>query len=460
MRGRIPIHTLLIALVFATLPAAASGAEPPLTVTIYNDNLGMIREVRALQLVRGTQAYRITDVAAEIEPGSVRLRSLTAPESFRLQEQRFEFDLTGTDRLLERWLGEPIVVTIEEGGTYRGKLLDARGGDAILELDDKSIQVIKAQAVTTLQFPGLPEGLTTKPTLVWLLESTKSGKHEAEITYLTRGLSWQAEYAASLHEGGDRLELSGWASIENRSGLTFKDARLQLVAGDVHQVAPPRYPAKAEMRREVAMMAEAPTSEGFEEQPLFEYHLYTLDRPATLTDREAVQLTLFPRATVKAAKEFTYDGSRDKDKVRINVVLTNTKETGLGMPLPAGRVRVYKPAGGGPEIFTGEDRIGHVAEGEEVRVYLGNAFDIVGERTVTETRQISKRSRQETVEISLRNRKDEPVTVTVIEHLRGDWKFIGTTPKIRKKEARKVEFEVAVPKKSEETFTYQVLYTW
>jgi hypothetical protein len=460
MRGRIRTHPLLIALLFVTLPAAASGAEPPVTVTIYNDNLGMIREVRALQLVRGTQEYRITDVAAEIDPGSVRLRSLTTPESFRLQEQRFEFDLTGTDRLLERWLGQPIVVTIEEGGTYRGKLLSAPGGDAILELEDKSIQVIKAQAVTTLQFPGLPEGLTTKPTLVWLLESTKSGKHEAEITYLTRGLSWQAEYTASLHEGGDRLELSGWASIENSSGLTFKDAAVQLVAGDVHRVAPQPYLAKAEMRREVVMMAEAPPSEGFEEQPLFEYHLYTLERPATLTDREAVQLTLFPRATVKAAREFTYDGSREKDKVRINVVLTDTKENGLGMPLPAGRIRVYKAAGGGPEIFAGEDRIGHVAEGEEVRVYLGNAFDIVGERTVTETRQISKRSRQETVEISLRNRKDEPATVTVIEHFRGDWKFIGTTPKIRKKEAHEVEFEVAVPKKSEQAFTYQVLYTW
>jgi hypothetical protein len=214
------------------------------------------------------------------------------------------------------------------------------------------------------------------------------------------------------------------------------------------------------MRSNAVVLAEATPREDFEEQSLFEYHLYTLDRPATLTDRQVKQLVLFPPATVKAAKEFTYDGSRDKDKIRANLVLNNTKENGLGKPLPGGRIRVYKSVRGQKDAFAGEDRIGHVAEGEEVRVYLGNAFDLVGERTVKETRQISKRSRQETVEVQLRNRKDEAVSVTVIEHFRGDWKFVGDTPKIKKKEALKVEFEVTVPKKGEKVFSYQVLYKW
>jgi hypothetical protein len=208
------------------------------------------------------------------------------------------------------------------------------------------------------------------------------------------------------------------------------------------------------------MMEAAAPAPGFEETPHFEYHLYTLDRLATLADRQSKQLTLFPPASVKADKEFTYDGARDQDKVHVNLVLVNTEENGLGKPLPEGRIRVYKETGGDTAGFAGEDRIGHVAEGEEVRVYLGNAFDMVGERRVLETRQVSKRSRQETVEIELRNRKAAPVTVTVIEHFRGDWKFIGTTPKVRKREAYKVEFEVTVPKKDEEAFTYQVLYTW
>ena len=451
----------LIVLLSLSLASQTAAAEPPVTVTIYNNNLAMVQEVRSLHLARGIQEYRIADVAGEIDPTSVRLQSLTAPESFRLQEQRFEFDVTATDRLLERYLGQTIVVTIEEGGTYRGKLLNAHGGDAILELDDKSIQVIMGGEVSTLQFPALPEGLTTKPTLVWLLECTKPGKHQAEISYLTGGMQWQAEYTAGVNEAEDRLELTGWASIENRSGLTFEGARVQLMAGDVHRVAKQPYRAKAGVRREVAMLAEAtPSGAGFEEQPLFEYHLYTLDRLATLADRQVKQLVLFPPARVKAAKEFSYDGSRDKDKVRANLVLNNTKENGLGKPLPGGRIRVYKSISGRKDAFAGEDRIGHIAVGEEVRVYLGNAFDLVGERTVKETRQISKRSRQETIEVRLRNRKDKDVSVTVIEHLRGDWKFVGETPKIKKKEARKVEFEVTVPKKGEKVFSYQVHYKW
>jgi len=457
------VATFCLAVLVCLVPATASLAAnqaPPLTLTIYSDNFAMVQEVRGLRLARGTQEYRVSDVTGQIEPTSVRIQSLTAPDTVTLHEQRFEFDLAGTDRLLDRYLGRPVVVTIEGGTAYQGTLLNAHARDAVLQLEDGSVQVIKEDQITTLQFPALPEGLITKPTLVWLFESTKSMKHNLEISYITKGIQWQAEYIASIREEQGLLELGGWASIENHSGHTFKDARLRLVAGDVHRVSPQPYRAKDGFRRGAAMMEAAAPAPGFKETPHFEYHLYTLDRPATLTDRQSKQLTLFPPASVKADKEFTYDGSRDQEKVRVNLVLDNTKENGLGKPLPAGRIRVYKESGGSTAAFAGEDRIGHVAEGEEVRVYLGNAFDLVGERTVLESRQVSKRSRQETVKIELRNRKDAPTTVTVIEHLRGDWKFIGTTPKVRKKEAHKVEFEVTVPKKGEKSFTYQVLYKW
>jgi hypothetical protein len=429
-------------------------------VTIYSDNFAMVQEVRTLLLSRGMQEYRITDVTGRIEPASVRFRSLTAPDTVTLHEQRFEFDVADTGRLLERYLGLPVVVTIEEGGTFRGTLLNADGGDAILQLEDKSVHVIKAQTITTLQFPALPEGLVTQPTLVWRLASTRSAKQDVQLSYLTQGMNWTAEYVAGINEAEDRVELAGWAAIENRSGYTFRDVRVRLVAGDVHRVTPRPHRAKEGLRRDVAVMAASAPAPRFEEKPAFEYHLYTLDRPATLTDRQTKQLTLIPATSVKADKEFSYDGSRDEDNVRVNLVLKNTEDNGLGRPLPEGRIRVYKETGGTASVFAGEDRIGHVPEGEEVRIHLGNAFDIVGKRTVLEARQVSKRSRQETVEIELRNRKDAPVTVTVVEHFRGDWKFIGSTPKIRKKEARKVEFEVAVPEKGEEVFTYQVLYRW
>ena len=179
-------------LVSLSLAAAAFAAEPPVTVTIYNNNLAMVQEVRTLHLARGMQQYRLSDVTGQIEPTSVRFQPVTAPDALRLHEQRFEFDLTGTERLLERYLGKPVVVTIEEGGTYRGTLLNAHAGDAILKLDDGTIQVVKARNLSTLQFPALPEGLTTKPTLVWLLECTRPGKHDAQISYLTKGVQWEA----------------------------------------------------------------------------------------------------------------------------------------------------------------------------------------------------------------------------------------------------------------------------
>jgi hypothetical protein len=462
-RNTMRVPTFCLAVLLTLIPSTQTFAAddvPPLTLTIYNDDFAMIQEVRGLRLARGTQEYRVSDVPGQIEPTSVRFRSLSSPESITLHEQRFEFDLVGTHRLLERYLGQLVIITIEEGGTFSGTLLNAHGDDVILQLEDGSVLAIDRGEIATLRFPSLPEGLITKPTLVWLIASTKSMKHDLAISYLTKGIRWQAEYIASIREEEGLLELSGWASIDNRSGQTFKDARVRLVAGDVHRVSPQPYRAEDGMRRGAAMMEAAAPAPGFEETPHFEYHLYTLDRPATLTDRQSKQLTLFPPTSVKAAKEFTYDGARNQKKVRVNLLLNNTKENGLGKPLPAGRIRVYKDTAGDTAAFAGEDRIGHVAEGEEVRVYLGNAFDLVGERSVLETRQVSKRSRQETVKIELRNRKDTPVTVTVIEHLRGDWKFIGTTPKVRKKEAHKVEFEVDVPRKSEKSFTYQVLYKW
>ena len=237
---------LCFILLFTLVPAITTFAagEPPVTLTIYNDNFAMIQEVRGLRLARGTQEYRVSDVTDQIEPTSVRFLSLSAPDTVTLHEQRFEFDLAGTDRLLERYLGQPVVVTIEEGGTFSGTLLNAHSGDAILQLEDGSVQVIKSQTITTLQFPALPEGLITKPTLVWLLESTKSMKHNVQLSYLTKGLRWQAEYIASIREEEGLLELGGWASIENRSGHTFKDARVRLVAGDVHRVSPQPYRAK------------------------------------------------------------------------------------------------------------------------------------------------------------------------------------------------------------------------
>ena len=237
------------------------------------------------------------------------------------------------------------------------------------------------------------------------------------------------------------------------SGATFADAQLKLVAGDVNRVVDER-PVRALFRAETAMAGDSQ----FEEKTLFEYHLYTLQRPATLKDRQIKQLALFPAAQASVRKLYTYDGAIDDRKVRVSLEFKNSAANGLGMPLPKGKVRVYKKDAGGSQEFVGEDRLDHTPKDELVRLRLGNAFDIVGERIVKDVRQVSRTSRQETVQIKLRNHKAEEITVNVIEHFSGDWSFVGKTPTVVIKEAQKAEFQVRVPANQESSFEYTVLY--
>ena len=254
-----------------------------------------------------------------------------------------------------------------------------------------------------------------------------------------------------------RLELGGWVSIDNRSGATYRDARLKLVAGDVHRIAPQPVPVEYRRTLEAAMGVGAPQ---FEEKAFFEYHLYTLIRPATVRDRQIKQLALFPNADVAVKKILTYDGNRDGTKVKVNLEFDNKKKNGLGIPLPEGKLRVYKMDQDESLEFNGEDLIDHTAKDEKVRVFLGNAFDVVGERRQTELKKITDRSREESYEIKLRNHKENAIEVLAVEHLWGDWKITQSTHEYRKKDARTVEFPLPVPKDGETILTYTVRFRW
>ncbi|MBN2413665.1 DUF4139 domain-containing protein [candidate division KSB1 bacterium] len=425
-----------------------------LAITIYNDNLALVRDERPLKFEKGIKEYRFTDVAAQIDPTSVHFKALSQNQNINLLEQNFEFDLVGTQRLLEKYIDQDIIALTTEGNSFSGKLLSAQSGDVIIQTSDNLVKVIKASTLETIEFPSLPGGLITRPTLVWLLSCDKAGDYDTEISYLTKGINWHAEYVAVIDDKDTELDLSGWVSVENKSGASYENAKLKLVAGDVNIIKPempPRtYLAKAAYTDEAASQ--------FEEKSFFEYHLYTLQRPATIKDRQIKQLSLFPPAKARVKKIFTYNGQRDNQKVRVNIELENSKANGLGMPLPEGKIRVYKTDVDMSQEFIGEDLIDHTPKDEKLRVYLGNAFDIVGERVVKDVKKIGRRSRQETVEITLRNHKEEKVTVTVIENLWGDWEFIGQTPRILKKDAYKVEFEVIIPANGETTIDYTVLF--
>jgi hypothetical protein len=371
-------------------------------------------------------------------------------------EQNYEYDLVGTSRLLEKYIGEEIEVITKQSTTFSGILLSASQGDAIIQQPSGKVEVIKSTAVETISFPTLPEGLITKPTLVWFLDNNKSGSHEIEVSYLTNGINWHAEYVAVSKENDTVLEMGGWVSIDNKSGATYKDATLKLIAGDVHRAAPEKRLAKGVMAAQVLEVA-APQ---FEEKAFFEYHLYTLPRLTTIKDRQTKQLSLFATTETKCRKIFTYDGRRDADNVRVNLEFLNKESDGLGIPLPKGKVRVYKEDDDASLEFIGEDYIEHTPKGEKVRIYLGNAFDIIGEHSMQNRKNLGKRAREETWRIVLKNHKEEDVQVTVIEHVYGDWEITQSTITHRKKDARTIEFDVPVVSDSETVLEYTIQYSW
>lgn len=424
-------------------------------LTVYNQDFALVREIRGIQLPKGRETIRFGDVAARIDPTSVRFRSLTAPDKVAILEQNYEYDLISSKKLLQKYVDHEIRLLAKDERLFEGILLSA-ADDLVLRDEDGQIKIIKAGEVQILEFPSLPEGLITRPTLVWLLDSQRSGDHDTEVSYLTDGINWHAEYVAAVNEDDTRLGLGGWVSIDNRSGATYREAKLKLVAGDVHRVRP-----QAPMT--LLRGPEAPMGMGeaqFEEKAFFEYHLYTLTRPATVKDRQVKQLTLFPEADVSVDKIFTYNGSRGGAKVRVNLEFENTKKNGLGIPLPKGKLRVYKQDEDESLEFVGEDLIDHTPKDEKVRVFLGNAFDVVGERKQMQTRKITDRSREETYEIKLRNHKEKAVEVVAVESLRGDWNIIETTHEFRKKDARTVEFPLLVPSDGETVLRYTVRLKW
>jgi hypothetical protein len=439
----------------ASLSMATAGADE-VALTVYNGDFALVREVRPVQLTTGRETVRFGDVAARIDPTSVRFQSLTAPEAVAILEQNYEYDLVNSQKLLQKYLDKEIRLLAKDERLFEGVLLSA-ADDLVLRDESGQIKIIKAAEVQILEFPQLPEGLITRPTLVWLLDCQQRGQHDVEVSYLTDGIDWHAEYVAAVSEDDTRLGLGGWVSLDNRSGTTFRNARLKLVAGDVHRVTPDL--KAVEYRRAM----EAPVGMGvpqFEEKAFFEYHLYTLTRPATVRDRQIKQLSLFPDADVAVKKILTYDGSREGTKVKVNLEFLNSKENGLGIPLPEGKLRVYKMDEDKSLQFVGEDLIDHTPKDEKVRVFLGNAFDVVGERKQTESRKITDRTREETYEVRLRNHKEDDVEVVVVEHLWGDWQIIRSSHEYRKKDAHTAEYPLQVPADGETVLIYTVRFRW
>jgi hypothetical protein len=434
-------------------------------VTVYNSNVGLVKDLRNIRLGKGLQELRFMDVSAQIIPTSVSIRSVSHPDSLAVLEQNYEYDLLNPRKLIDKYVNKEVKLFTRNYYTDKEEIVTA----TILANNDGTPVYRIGNEITfghpgRLIFPEIPENLIAKPTLLWLLESSDATRQKIEALYLTNGINWQADYVLLLNAKDTAADLSGWVTITNRSGATYNNTKLKLVAGDIHRVQADVGIARRYRAEEMKTMA-APAPQ-FKEQAFFEYHIYDLQRRTTIKDNQTKQISLLDAGNVPVKKEFLYRGAThyyqtrytDKittEKVAVFVEMQNRKEQNLGIPLPKGTVRVYKSDNDGSLQFIGEDAIDHIPKDEKVRIKLGNAFDIAAERKQTHWEKIERNTYEVAFEISLRNHKKEDVVVKVVEPMMGDWRILDSSLAYKKEDAFTVSFSVPVPKDKEVKLTYR-----
>lgn len=462
-------YALAVMIILSTVCFGAGA--PGVGLTIYNDNFAVVREARNMKFEKGQNTVRFTDVASAIDPTSVKFTCLFSPGAVSVLEQNYEYDLVDTDSLLKRYIDKEVKVVVQGSGSesrkvIEGKLSAAVGQDLILQ-SSNGIEVIGRASVEEIALKELPEDLVTRPTLVWLTNAQKGGEQLCEVTYTTGAIGWKADYTAILNADDTALDFSGWVTINNTSGAGYKDATLKLIAGDVRRIQPPMQPMMKTRGLVREMAASAPA---FEEKPFMEYHMYTLGRKSTINNNQVKQIEFVePAEGVKAKKVYVYErsdywnprGGDQNKKVMVKIEFENKKENKLGIALPKGKVRVFKkdPADNSLQ-FVGEDEIDHTPKDEKLSLYIGDAFDIVAEHTLVDSKEQFGKHR-ESHKIELRNRKNEEVTVLVDEKFARwvYWEVEKSTQKYEKKDAYTARFPVKVGANATVTLEYTVVWT-
>lgn len=442
--------------IFALLLGVTAAADD-VAVTVYNSNLGVVTETRTLDLEKGVNRLEFKDVPSQIDASSVRFNVPGSESDVTILEQNYAFDLVSPSQLYSKYVDELVELIDKEGHLIGGTLLAYSGNSVTLLDDNGKVRIVSLENVAEVDFPALPDGLITRPTLFWLYKSDISGEKMTEVAYQTQGMNWQAEYVGVLDEDEKNLDLSGWASLNNTSGKTYRDATLKLIAGDIHRAQQPT----PRVQKEVRLMAIADAESGsFEEKPFFEYHMYTLPRKATLADKEIKQISLFDPASTGVEKVYLYNSSTGSQDVAVKIEFVNSEEAGLGMPLPAGRVRLFKSDSDGSLVLLGEDRIDHTPRKEKLSLTVGNAFDLKAEEKMLKQTRISDRVEERSWEVELRNRKDEPVTIIVEKGLWGFWEITQSSHEAVRKDARTVRFSVPVAADSTTKLTFTARFSY
>jgi hypothetical protein len=442
-----------------------------LAVTVYNSDIALVRDVRRLRLPRGASDLRFMDIAATVNPATVHFRSLTEPSAVGVLEQNYEYDLLEPDKLLRKYVGRDVTLVrmVQENGSTREQEVKAH----LLSYNSAPVWRIANEIVTGMpadhvRFPELPDTLFTRPTLIWTVSNNGASEHRVEASYLAGKLAWNADYVLRVSRDDVSGDLDGWVTLTNGSGTAFRNASLQLVAGDLNRVRQNVSKMMDEMRM---ARAETPAPQMAQES-FSEYHLYTLNRKTTINNNQTKQVTMLQGTGVPVRKRYVVDGQAFyyrnaqhpgaplKDVVQVYYQFKNEQRNGLGVPMPSGNVRVYQEDSKGGTQFVGEDRINHTPKDETLNVKIGNAFDVVAERKQTDFQKIATNVYEVEYEITLRNHKSVPVTIEVNEPIGGTWRVLRSSHEWTKTDAWAAQFKVAVAADGTSVLIYRVRVTY
>ncbi len=455
----------------ATAQSTTLADQDDLSVTVYNSDIALVRDVRTLRLPGGTFDLQFMDIAATVNPATIHFRSLTQPGAVSVLEQNYEYDLLEPDKLLRKYVGRDVTLvrTVQDGGTTREEAVTAR----LLSYNTAPVWRIGNEIVTGyradhIRFPELPGNLHSRPTLIWTLENSGPASHRVEASYLAGKLAWNADYVLTVGRDDKAADLDGWVTLTNGSGTAFNNAKLQLVAGDLNRV-------RQELERKMQFADAAPAARAVAEmsqEAFSDYHLYTLGRRTTIEHNETKQVSMMTGTGVPTLKRYVVNGQHYyyrnaqspgaplKDTVQVFYQFRNDRKSGLGIPMPAGVVRVYQADSKDGIHFVGEDRIGHTPKDETINLKIGNAFDVVSERKQTDFRKIASNVYEMEYAITLRNHKSNAVTVDVNEPIGGTWQVIRSSHEWTKTDAWAMQFTVSVGAESEAVLTYRVRVTY
>jgi hypothetical protein len=456
-----------------TNPAATTLKDQvDLSVTVYNSNMALVRDVRQIHLQTGLFPLRFEDVAASINPATVHFASLTNPAKLNVVEQNYEYDLLDPQRLLQKYVGREITVVrqVQEAGATKWvettALLLSDNSGPVWKIGN---EIVTGMSADSYRFPDLPENLYSRPTLIWTLENRGADAQRVEASYLTKNMNWSADYVLTVGRDEKAADLDGWVTLVNNSGVAYDNPKLQLVAGEVHRTEPA---VNGRVHAEIDVLPRAASAQAFEQENFSEYHLYTLARRASIRNNESKQISLLTATSLPVEKYLSVEGQQYyyrnpqgigngiAQPVKVYYRFKNENRAGLGMPLPAGTVRVYQSDSTGSVEFVGEDSINHTPKDENVRIYVGNAFDVVCERKQMDYKKLAPNLSEMEYQITLRNHKDGPVMVEVREPVGGDWEVLNANYKSTKLDSSTIGFSIPLEKDATATLDYRVRVKW